>query len=432
MQYSGDIAKAIAVGADAVMLGSLLAGVEESPGELIFINGKQYKSYRGMGSLAAMQSRGEVRSYSKDRYFQDDVLSDDKLVPEGIEGQVPYRGPLAAVVHQLVGGLRSAMGYCGAAHDWSAAAGTSGANHRGRLERKPSARRPDDDGSTELLLALISPSQKGFSVADVQIGMGKTGRRAYGFDDIAIVPSRRTRDPEEISVAWQIDAYRFEAPIISSAMDSVVSPDFAIEIGRLGGLGVLDLEGLWTRYDDPQPILEEIATLPEGDVVRRMREIYSEPIKEELIGARIKQIRDGGVVTAAALSPQRTAQYHKAVLEAGVDLFVIRGTTVSAEHVSTRAEPLNLKKFIYDLDVPVIVGGSYTYQSALHLMRTGAAGVLGRCRRRCRAHHASGARHRGADGDRCLRRRGRASRLHGRVRWPLRACHRGRRDAHRR
>jgi len=169
-------------------------------------------------------------------------------------------------------------------------------------------------------------------VAEVQIGMGKTGRRAYSFDDIAIVPSRRTRDPEEISVAWQIDAYRFEAPIISSAMDSVVSPNFAIEIGRLGGLGVLDLEGLWTRYDDPQPILDEIATLPEGDVVRRMREIYSEPIKEELIGARIKQIRDGGVVTAAALSPQRTAQYHKAVLEAGVDLFVEEAMGISRRH----------------------------------------------------------------------------------------------------
>src|SRR5207253_4372303 len=113
-QYSGDIAKAIAAGADTVMLGSLLAGCDESPGELIFINGKQFKSYRGMGSLGAMQSRGQARSYSKDRYFQDDVLSDDKLVPEGIEGQVPYRGPLSAVVHQLVGGLRSAMGYCGA------------------------------------------------------------------------------------------------------------------------------------------------------------------------------------------------------------------------------------------------------------------------------------------------------------------------------
>ncbi|HJZ55025.1 MAG TPA: IMP dehydrogenase, partial [Gemmataceae bacterium] len=115
LQYSGDIAKAIAAGADTVMLGSLLAGCEESPGELIFINGKQYKSYRGMGSLSAMQSRGQARSYSRDRYFQDDVITDDKLVPEGIEGQVPYRGPLAAVAHQLIGGLRQAMGYAGAA-----------------------------------------------------------------------------------------------------------------------------------------------------------------------------------------------------------------------------------------------------------------------------------------------------------------------------
>ncbi|OIQ68571.1 inosine-5'-monophosphate dehydrogenase [mine drainage metagenome] len=115
LQYSGDIAKAIVAGADSVMIGSLLAGCEESPGELIFVNGKQYKSYRGMGSLGAMQSRGEMKSYSKDRYFQDDVLSEDKLVPEGVEGQVPFRGPVGAVVHQLVGGLRSAMGYAGAA-----------------------------------------------------------------------------------------------------------------------------------------------------------------------------------------------------------------------------------------------------------------------------------------------------------------------------
>jgi IMP dehydrogenase len=118
LRYSGEIAKAIACGADTVMLGSLLAGVEESPGELIFVNGKQFKTYRGMGSLSAMQSRGErgspSQSYSRDRYFQDDVLSDEKLVPEGIEGQVPFRGPLASVAHQLVGGLRAAMGYCGA------------------------------------------------------------------------------------------------------------------------------------------------------------------------------------------------------------------------------------------------------------------------------------------------------------------------------
>ena len=115
LQYSGDIAKALVAGADTVMVGSLLAGCEEAPGQLVFVNGKQYKQYRGMGSLGAMQSRGEARSYSKDRYFQDDVLSEDKLVPEGIEGQVPYRGPLSAVAHQLVGGLRASMGYAGAA-----------------------------------------------------------------------------------------------------------------------------------------------------------------------------------------------------------------------------------------------------------------------------------------------------------------------------
>jgi IMP dehydrogenase len=115
LQYSGDIAKAIVAGADTVMLGSLLAGCEEAPGQLVFVNGKQFKQYRGMGSLGAMQSRGNAKSYSKDRYFQDDVLSEDKLVPEGIEGQVPYRGNLAGVAHQLIGGLRASMGYAGAA-----------------------------------------------------------------------------------------------------------------------------------------------------------------------------------------------------------------------------------------------------------------------------------------------------------------------------
>ncbi|MGC0422344.1 GuaB3 family IMP dehydrogenase-related protein [Embleya sp. AB8] len=213
-------------------------------------------------------------------------------------------------------------------------------------------------------------------MTEVEIGRGKRGRRAYHFDDVAIVPSRRTRDPEEVSIAWQIDAYRFELPFLTAPMDSVVSPQTAIEVGRMGGLGVLNLEGLWTRYEDPTPLIEEIGSLGEDAATRRMQEIYAEPIKEELIGARIKQIRDSGVVTAAALSPQRTAQYHKAVIDAGVDVFVIRGTTVSAEHVSGRAEPLNLKQFIYDLDVPVIVGGCATYQGALHLMRAGAAGVL--------------------------------------------------------
>jgi IMP dehydrogenase len=213
-------------------------------------------------------------------------------------------------------------------------------------------------------------------MADIEIGIGKSGRRAYGFDDIAIVPSRRTRDPEDVSLAWEIDAYRFELPLMASPMDGVVSPDTAVALGKLGGLGVLDLEGVWTRYDDPEPLLAELAELPVDRVVDRMREIYAKPIEADLITARVKQIRDAGVTVAASLTPQRTVQFAQTVIDAGVDLFVIQGTVVSAEHVSTRSEPLNLKRFIAELDVPVIVGGCATYQSALHLMRTGAAGIL--------------------------------------------------------
>jgi len=213
-------------------------------------------------------------------------------------------------------------------------------------------------------------------MADVEIGIGKTGRRAYGFDDIAIVPSRRTRDPEDVSIAWEIDAYRFALPLVASAMDGVVSPQTAIDLGHLGGLGVLNLEGLWTRYDDPEPLLAEIVGLPQERATARMQEIYAKPIEPDLITARVKQIRDAGVTVAASLTPQRTVQFAQTVLDSGVDLFVIQGTVVSAEHVSSRHEPLNLKRFIADLDVPVLVGGCATYQSALHLMRTGAAGIL--------------------------------------------------------
>jgi IMP dehydrogenase len=193
---------------------------------------------------------------------------------------------------------------------------------------------------------------------------------------VAIVPSRRTRDPEEVSIDWQIDAYRFELPILAAPMDSVMSPATAIALGRYGGLGVLNLEGLWTRYDDPTELLAEIADLDGGTAVRRMQEMYAEPVRAELISARLKEMRESGVTVAGSLSPQRTKEFAKTVVDAGVDMFVIRGTTVSAEHVSGQAEPLNLKEFIYELDVPVIVGGCATYQAALHLMRTGAAGVL--------------------------------------------------------
>ncbi|SDS52228.1 IMP dehydrogenase [Nocardioides scoriae] len=213
-------------------------------------------------------------------------------------------------------------------------------------------------------------------MTEIEIGRAKRGRRAYAFDDIAIVPSRRTRDPEEVSTAWQIDAYRFELPIVAAPMDSVMSPETAIAFGRHGGLGVLNLEGLWTRYDDPTELLAEVAGLEGVDAVRRMQEIYAEPIRAELITERLRQVREAGVTVAGSLSPQRTKEFAKTVVDAGVDMFVIRGTTVSAEHVSSNAEPLNLKEFIYELDVPVVVGGCATYQAALHLMRTGAAGVL--------------------------------------------------------
>ena len=213
-------------------------------------------------------------------------------------------------------------------------------------------------------------------MAEVEIGIGKSGRRAYGFDDIAIVPSRRTRDPEDIDLSWEIDAFHFELPLLASAMDGVVSPASAIEIGRLGGLGVLNLEGLWTRYDNPDAVLDEIASLADAEATPRMQEIYKEPVKPELIGKRIQEIKQAGVVTAASLTPQKVGKLHTHCLEAELDILVIQGTVVSAEHVSSRSEPLNLKEFISSYDLPVIVGGCASYSTALHLMRTGAAGVL--------------------------------------------------------
>jgi IMP dehydrogenase len=213
-------------------------------------------------------------------------------------------------------------------------------------------------------------------VAEVEIGLGKSGRRAYGFDDIAIVPSRRTRDPEDVDISWEIDAFSFDLPLMAAAMDGVVSPDTAIEIGRLGGVGVLNLEGLWTRYEDPEPLFAEIADLPADKATARMQDIYREDIKPELVTARIRQIHGAGVVAAASVTPQRTASLTDAIIEAELDLLVIQGTVVSAEHVSKAQEPLNLKRFVRELDLPVIVGGCASYQAGLHLMRTGAAGVL--------------------------------------------------------
>jgi IMP dehydrogenase len=211
---------------------------------------------------------------------------------------------------------------------------------------------------------------------EVEIGRGKKGRRAYGFDDIAIVPSRRTRDVDDVDITWKLGAHTLDLPCLASAMDGVVSPAFAVEMGRLGGLAVLNLEGLWSRYDDADAQLDRIAALPKETATREMQAIYQEPVKPELLARGVKQIKDGGVLAAASLTPQRVEQYYQVALEAGLDVLVIQGTVVSAEHVSTRVEPLDLKKFIAGCPVPVIVGGVASYATTLHLMRTGAVGVL--------------------------------------------------------
>lgn len=211
---------------------------------------------------------------------------------------------------------------------------------------------------------------------EVEIGRAKSARRGFAFDDVAVVPTRRTRDPEDVSTSWTIDAYSFGLPVVAAPMDSAMSPATAIAIGKLGGLGVLDLEGVWTRYEDPTQQLQEIASAKPEDATSVLQRVYSKPIQPELISLRLSEIRAAGVTVAGALSPQRTAEFSDTVIKAGVDMFVIRGNTVSAEHVSKSVEPLNLKEFIYKLDVPVIVGGAATYTAALHLMRTGAAGVL--------------------------------------------------------
>ncbi|MEJ7585458.1 MAG: GuaB3 family IMP dehydrogenase-related protein [Acidimicrobiales bacterium] len=220
-------------------------------------------------------------------------------------------------------------------------------------------------------------------MAEVEIGLGKSGRAAYGLDDIAIIPSRRTRDPEDVDLSWEIDAFRFELPVMASAMDAVTSPGTAIALGRLGGVGVLNLEGIWTRYDDPEPLLDEIGEISDDAVaLRRIHEIYARPVDPDLIGVRVREMRDAGVVSCGAVTPHRVEELTEVIVKAELDLLVIHGTVVSAEHVTRGSgagdgdEPLNLKTFVRRLDLPVIVGGCSSYQAALHLMRTGAAGVL--------------------------------------------------------
>jgi IMP dehydrogenase len=214
----------------------------------------------------------------------------------------------------------------------------------------------------------------------VEIGLGKTANRGYHLDDVAIVPSRRTRDVDDVSTNWQLDAYKFGIPCVAHPSDATMSPASAVALGKLGGLGVLNIEGLWTRYEDPTKLLADLVS--DSDVhdaeplTAKLQRLYAEPIRPELIAERVREMRAGGVTVAVRVSPQHTLALAPVVLDAGVDLLVIQGTIVSAEHVSSVDQALNLKEFIADLDLPVIVGGCTNYQTALHLMRTGAAGVI--------------------------------------------------------
>ena len=211
---------------------------------------------------------------------------------------------------------------------------------------------------------------------EIEIGRGKKARQAYGFDDIAIVPSRRTRDPQDVDIGWKLGPHLLELPLLGSAMDGVVSPEIAIKLGALGGLGVLNLEGIFTRYEDADIQLAKIAKFPKEKATEAMQRIYAQPVEPRLIARRIEEIKAKGVLAAGSLTPQRVREHYEIALAAGLDILVIQGTVVSAEHVSSNGATLNLKEFISSLPIPVIVGGCASYQTALHLMRTGAAAVL--------------------------------------------------------
>jgi IMP dehydrogenase len=213
----------------------------------------------------------------------------------------------------------------------------------------------------------------------VEIGMGREARRSYDLSQVEIVPSRRTRSSQAVSTAWQLDAYPFEIPLVTHPTDAIVSPASAVRIGQLGGLPVLNAEGLWARHADADGALERVLDAATDDdpsaAVRLLQELHSAPIQPDLLTEALKTVRDAGVTVAVRVSPQRARELTPDLLAGGVEILFVQGTIISAEHVSD-GEPLNLKEFINSLDVPVVAGGCGDYRTAMHLMRTGAAGVI--------------------------------------------------------
>jgi IMP dehydrogenase len=208
--------------------------------------------------------------------------------------------------------------------------------------------------------------------------MGREARRSYDLEQVEIVPSRRTRSSQEVSTAWQLDAYPFTIPLVTHPSDAVVSPASAVRIGQLGGLAVLNAEGLWARHADADGALARVVAAAADSpdtAVALLQELHAVPIDTALLTEALKRVREAGVTVAARVSPQRARELTPDLLAAGVEVLVVQGTIISAEHVS-RGEPLNLKDFIASLDVPVVAGGCGDYRTAMHLMRTGAAGVI--------------------------------------------------------
>lgn len=215
-------------------------------------------------------------------------------------------------------------------------------------------------------------------MSTLDIGGGRHARRGYDLADVHVVPRRRTRSRGSIDVSWQLDAYRYDLPFVSAPLDSVTSPSTAATYGDLGGQGILNLEGLWTRFDEPAEVLGELADLAPGpDATRRLQQAYDEPVREELIGQRIEELRAGGNLAAGALTPQKVERYHGVALEAGLDLLVVQGVVATAQAIAGEDEdPLDLRDFTARYDIPVVIGGVASHKSALHLMRTGAVGVI--------------------------------------------------------
>ncbi|MBI1846109.1 MAG: GuaB3 family IMP dehydrogenase-related protein [Candidatus Rokubacteria bacterium] len=208
------------------------------------------------------------------------------------------------------------------------------------------------------------------------VGRGRKARAAYGFDDIALVPGALTVNPNEVDISWELCGQRYEIPIIAAAMDGVVSPRLAVEMGRLGGLAVLNLEGIFARYQDPDDVLERIVSASQEQATKIIQSIYAEPIKEDLIHRRIQEIKKGGSSAVVSSIPQRAERFGQIAQEAGADVFVVQSTVTTARHIATEYTPVDLRKLKKSLAIPLIIGNVVTYEACLELMETGVDALL--------------------------------------------------------